>query len=94
MHPSIHAYVHAYIKYIRTYIHAHMHTYTHTHTYAYTHTHTYIHSHIQVIYLSYTAASLERPKPSIDQIPAELIEAGGNTLRSEIRKRINCIWNN
>jgi hypothetical protein len=31
--------------------------------------------------------------PGIDQIPAELIQAGGNTLRSEIHKRINCIWN-
>jgi hypothetical protein len=30
---------------------------------------------------------------SIDQIPAELIQAGGNTLRSEIHKLINCIWN-
>jgi hypothetical protein len=31
--------------------------------------------------------------PGIDQIPVELIQAGGNTLRSEIHKRINCIWN-
>jgi hypothetical protein len=31
--------------------------------------------------------------PGIDQIPAELIQAGGNTLRSEIHKLINCIWN-
>jgi hypothetical protein len=29
----------------------------------------------------------------IHQIPAELIQAGGNTLRSEIHKLINCIWN-
>jgi hypothetical protein len=29
----------------------------------------------------------------IDQIPAERIQAGGNTLRSEIHKLINCIWN-
>jgi hypothetical protein len=31
--------------------------------------------------------------PGIYQIPAELIQAGGNTLRSEIHKLINCIWN-
>jgi hypothetical protein len=31
--------------------------------------------------------------PGIDQIPAELIQAGGNTLCSEIHKCINCIWN-
>jgi hypothetical protein len=30
----------------------------------------------------------------IDQILAELIQSGGNTLRSEIHKLINCIWNN
>jgi hypothetical protein len=29
----------------------------------------------------------------IDQIPAVLIQPGGNTLRSEIHKLINCIWN-
>jgi hypothetical protein len=31
--------------------------------------------------------------PGIDQIPAELIQAGGETLSSEIHKLINCIWN-
>jgi hypothetical protein len=31
--------------------------------------------------------------PGIDQITAELIQAGENTLRSEIHKLINCIWN-
>jgi hypothetical protein len=31
--------------------------------------------------------------PGIDQIPAELIQAEGNTLRSEIHKLINCILN-
>jgi len=31
--------------------------------------------------------------PGIDQIPAELIQAGGNTLYSEIHKLINSIWN-
>jgi hypothetical protein len=28
-----------------------------------------------------------------DKIPAELIQAGGKTLRSEIHKVINTIWN-
>jgi hypothetical protein len=28
-----------------------------------------------------------------DQSPAELIQAGGNTLRFEIHKLINSIWN-
>jgi hypothetical protein len=27
-----------------------------------------------------------------DQIPADLIQAGGETLQSEIHKLINCIW--
>jgi hypothetical protein len=31
--------------------------------------------------------------PGIDQIPAELIQAGGNTLCSEIHKLINSIFN-
>jgi hypothetical protein len=33
--------------------------------------------------------------PGIDQIPAELIQAGGggHILRSEIQNLINCIWN-
>jgi hypothetical protein len=31
--------------------------------------------------------------PGTDQIPAEMIQAGGNTLHSDIHKRINCIWN-
>ena len=29
----------------------------------------------------------------IDQIPAELIKAGGRTIRSEVHKLINSIWN-
>jgi hypothetical protein len=29
----------------------------------------------------------------IDQIPAELIKAGGRTIRSELHKLINSIWN-
>jgi hypothetical protein len=37
---------------------------------------------------------LKRHKsPSIDQIPSDLIEAGGKTIRSEIHKLINSIWN-
>jgi hypothetical protein len=28
-----------------------------------------------------------------DQLPAELIKAGGRIIRSEIHKLINCIWN-
>jgi hypothetical protein len=31
--------------------------------------------------------------PGNDEIPAELIQAGGETLRSEIHKLINSIWN-
>jgi hypothetical protein len=31
--------------------------------------------------------------PGSDQIPAELIQAGGETLRSKIHKLINSIWN-
>jgi hypothetical protein len=31
--------------------------------------------------------------PGTDQIPAELIKAGGETLYSEIHKHICCIWN-
>jgi hypothetical protein len=39
-------------------------------------------------------AKLKRYKsPGADQIPAELIQAGGETLRSEIRKLIKLIWN-
>jgi hypothetical protein len=30
--------------------------------------------------------------PGSDQIPAELIQAGGETLQSEIHKHINSIW--
>jgi hypothetical protein len=31
--------------------------------------------------------------PGVDQIPAELIQAGRETLRSEIHKLIKSIWN-
>jgi hypothetical protein len=54
-----------------------------------------------VLYSSYllfaVVSAIEKLKryksPGIDQIPAELIQAGGNTLGSEIHKPINCIWN-
>jgi len=37
---------------------------------------------------------LKRHKsPGIDQMPAELIKAGGRAIRSEIHKLINSIWN-
>jgi hypothetical protein len=37
---------------------------------------------------------LKRHKsPGTDQIPADLIKAGGTTIRSEIHKLINSIWN-
>jgi hypothetical protein len=37
---------------------------------------------------------LKRYKPpGSDQIPAELIQTGGETLRSEIVKLVNSIWN-
>jgi hypothetical protein len=32
--------------------------------------------------------------PGTDQIPAEMIKAGGKTVRSEIHKLIHFIWNN
>jgi hypothetical protein len=31
--------------------------------------------------------------PGVEQIPAELIQSGGETLRSEIRKFIKLVWN-
>jgi len=34
-----------------------------------------------------------RKSPGIDQIPAESIKAEGRTIRSEINKIINSIWN-
>jgi hypothetical protein len=41
--------------------------------------------------------AIEKPKryksPGTGQIPAELLLAGGNALRSEMHKFINCIWN-
>jgi hypothetical protein len=41
-----------------------------------------------------TIGELKRYKfPGVDQIPAELIHAGGGTLRSEIHKLIKLIWN-
>ena len=41
--------------------------------------------------------AIEEPKnhksPGVDQIPAELIKAGGRTIRCEIHKLIISIWN-
>jgi hypothetical protein len=38
--------------------------------------------------------NLKRHKsPGVDQFPAELIKAGGRTIRSEIHKLINSTWN-
>jgi hypothetical protein len=38
---------------------------------------------------------LKRNKPrGIDQIPAELFNEGSITIRSEINKHVNSIWNN
>jgi hypothetical protein len=34
-----------------------------------------------------------KSKKDIDQIPVELIKAGGRTIRSEVCKLINSIWN-
>jgi hypothetical protein len=31
--------------------------------------------------------------PGVDQIPVELIQAGGETLRSEVHELIKLIWN-
>ena len=31
--------------------------------------------------------------PGIDQIPAEIIKAGGRTIPSEIHKLLNSVWN-
>jgi hypothetical protein len=40
-------------------------------------------------------AKFEKYKsPGSDQIPADLIQAGGEILRAEIHKLINSIWNN
>jgi hypothetical protein len=41
-----------------------------------------------------TVGKLKRYKyPGVDQIPAELIQAGRETVRSEIHKLIKLIWN-
>jgi hypothetical protein len=40
-------------------------------------------------------AKLEKYKsPGSDQIPAELIQAGGEILLPAIHKLVNCTWNN
>ena len=40
-----------------------------------------------------TEKLIRHKPPGIDQIPAELIKAGGRTICSEIQKLINSIWN-
>ena len=41
-----------------------------------------------------TTEELQRHKsPGTDQIPAELIKAGGRKIHSQIHKLINSIWN-
>jgi hypothetical protein len=48
-------------------------------------------SHLEV---EISIARLERYKsPGSDQIPAELYQAGGETLVSVIHKHVNAIWN-
>jgi hypothetical protein len=49
-----------------------------------------------LIYLQIEVAigKLKRYKlPGVDQIPSELIQAGGKTLHCEIHKLIKLIWN-
>jgi hypothetical protein len=42
----------------------------------------------------FTPAKLKKYKsPGSDQIPAELIQAGGEILLSEIHKLVNSVWN-
>jgi hypothetical protein len=36
----------------------------------------------------------DKNKPGNDQIPEEMIQAGGNTSRSVIHKLFNYVWNN
>jgi hypothetical protein len=44
--------------------------------------------------VEFVIAKLKNCKsPGIDQTPAELIQAGGEILRSETNKLINSIWN-
>jgi hypothetical protein len=44
--------------------------------------------------LKLAVARLKRYKsPGSDEIPAELIQAGGEMLHSKIRKLINSVWN-
>jgi hypothetical protein len=40
-----------------------------------------------------TEELIKHKSPGIDQIPAEMIKAGGRTIRSEIHKLTNSIWN-
>jgi hypothetical protein len=54
----------------------------------------YHHEHFQMPHYSRAIEKLKRHKSAgIDQIPAELIKAGGRTTGSKIHKLINSIWN-
>jgi hypothetical protein len=46
-----------------------------------------------IVFISATAKLKKYKSTSIDQAPAEPIQAGGKTLPSEIHKLINYIWN-
>jgi hypothetical protein len=48
----------------------------------------------RVFQVKVAVGKLKRNKlPGVDQIPAELIQVRGETLRSEIYKLTNLIWN-
>jgi hypothetical protein len=44
------------------------------------------------VYFMFIAKLKKYKSPGSDQIPAELIQAGGETFQSEIHKLINSIW--
>ena len=79
------------------------HTHTHTHTHIYIYIYIYIgNKHIaEPLVLEPSASEVElaieklkgHKSPGIDQIPAELIKAGGRTIRREIHKLIISILN-
>jgi hypothetical protein len=51
-------------------------------------------SAVSALEVEFAIGKLKRYKsPDVDQIPAELIQAGGEMLRSEIHKLIKLIWN-
>jgi hypothetical protein len=52
------------------------------------------HWHLNLVILRFKSLTKRYKSPATDQIPAELIQAGGYTLRSGIHKLISFIWNN